>query len=445
MYSDNATDYEAREYWIEDVLDALQHSEIGGGAAYVAQNDVPQKEDCDRTITSASDLQSACEADEQLTVWIDEPIDMGSHNAIEIQNITIAGDYGQTDSPQSLIYSNATGRDRDYVFHCHDNVRMTGIRARGATHDYWDNENYPGYVPLVDGRYSKGSQFATLRSDSVEIENCEIWGWGTQAFGVGASSIYCEPEIHHSYIHDNMITSYGYAFTVYRGHVHCHHNLLDAHRHDVNGFGHHDVGYLVEYNVFGPSASSHRIDMHSLSHNDSGESSDEDAERYNHRGGGDCTIRYNTFLNTNVIHGPEMPSHDKGFDRGRWSWVYSNRGVPHPGTTVEIHNNRLMHPGPQSENLGKDGDVRDRSELTAFIQNTGQHSGSTSQGGFARVEHHDNQYDCVNTPYEEDYGAPIDLENPNQDDDDPNGARPIQFLRNLIPNLRELIRQFNRS
>ncbi|KYH24187.1 hypothetical protein HAPAU_36580 [Halalkalicoccus paucihalophilus] len=404
FYPDNATNYEARSYWKDDILSHIEQKPLGGGSVYVNQNDVPTRSDADQIITSASELQNACESSNKLIVWIDEPIDMEERRGIKTQNITIAGDRGHVNNPRSLIYTNATGYPIPRIFECEDNVRFTGLQLRGPSHDNWNNNEYPGYLPLEDGRFDKGNELADLNSDSIEVDNCEIWGWGVQAFRVWA-----DPHIHHCYAHDNMMTSLGYFLTVYRGHPTIDHCFLDAHRHDINGFGLHDAGYTVINNVFGPSASSHRIDMHALQNNLSEDwiNDDKDDEFFRYRAGGDCIIRNNTFCFTNIIHGPEMPPHPLGFDRGRWHWVYSNRGIPHPGTEVRITRNSIMHIGPQPRNSGVDGSVRNFTPY-AFTQNTAPHTGTTTQGGFVRISHWRNFYDNARKLTPPSFGAPID-------------------------------------
>lgn len=379
-------------YWFNDwVYDTLRHYPHGGGEGYTG-GDRPTRADADRIVTTKSELIQASN-DGVNIAWVPDgaSIYLGTPSGDTLSNITIAGSHDPIgDHNGGMIYTDQGGYSGyPRMFSCY-NVRWTGLEIRGPMWNYYAdiNSEYPGLVPWYEpypDRLEWSCEFCEL-DDASRMDNCEPHGWLQTVRGYGT------PELDHNYAHDDNMTSLGYFVTSYRDIVHVHHNWLNSHRHSVNGFGRAACGYTVHDNVFGPHTSSHPVDMHSLIDNSGGSTNDESSTEYYHRGGGDCRIYNNTFLMAHHKHGPDMTNDH--FQPGRVMFVYSNRGVPQPGTSVEIYDNHMISPGPQNDNRGTSGSVQTRSSSDphAFIQDVSNHSGTLTSANFARVNFYNNHY-----------------------------------------------------
>lgn len=403
-----------RFYWTRDILQQLTGHPIGGGVGYDGFLRRGSRSDW-RVVSNTSQWRSALNSNDR-HIWIADgaSIDI-SGQSYRIHNKVIAGNRGINGSPGPLVYSRDRGRNSPadgaggFRGQClaTGNTRITGIRYRGWAHNNYPNSEHPGYLPFAPGstsqraawRNARKANGVQVRGHNVRIDNCELYGWATQAIWNGARGYPANTEIDHNYIHDNMMTSFGYALTSYYGYPHIHHNFLNAHRHDINGFGPPQSRYRVENNVFGPECSSHRVDMHAARNNGL-------SGMPGWTAGGSCIVRNNTFTNIHVSNESIVNQ-----DRGQPTWLYSNRGVPASGSSVIIERNRILHNGPQTRNYGTGGSVRaGRPSVVPFIQNT---SGfSTNSQGFVRVTHRNNSYYRDRGSYDPSIGAPINLDGP---------------------------------
>lgn len=410
-------------YTDSQIRKQLANNQIGGGQPYLdtlsASRQITEA-DCDITVSTSSGFWNAALGSTHNSIWIaDNAVINISGNSGTIVDKTIAGDRGVNGSDGPLLYSTDKGENSHAWgsipghFKLLGNTRITGVRLRGWAHDVWDNPAHPGYIPLTDSAHRKAryARCAALRSDDVEVDNCEIYGWCTSGLACGKKSTGYSPHIHHNDMHDQMQTSYGYHVDVFRGRPVIEYNYFNAHRHAVDGFGYDTGGYVCRYNVFGPSQSSHATDMHNLGQNSSGNTRDYDSSTYYGNAGDTTEIYRNTYTATHVIS-------DANFDAGKWSWAVSIRGVPWPrtGDVVQIYDNVFEH--PQVEVNGGGNGIRDFSHNGPYnqqISTTSDPSWSLPSSaigadGFTHnYSHGPNVFEGSTTDYNT-VGAPINLE-----------------------------------
>lgn len=388
----------------QEILAALQLSEIGGGELY--DHDVTES-DADVVVTSKSGFTSNC-GDAGKVVWIpgDESINLSGWSGTV--RATIASDRGINGSNGALLYTTDKGESSHAwdgghgrgVLHFRGSGRMTGLRYRGPYHDYYDDDRYPGYIPLDSGssserrrkraqRYARGMK---TYSSNVEIDNCEIYGWPNSAIQMGSAGSYGgDPHIHHIYGHDCMMVGFGYVVDVLRGNPTIEKSYFNAARHAVDGFGHEDCGYVLRDCVFGPSTYSHAVDMHCLSENGYSSNTSKSSKTWRGRAGGRMEIKNNTFCFRKDITGSNQEA-------------VVIRGVPKDECVIE--NNRFMHPPQPSRNPGSSqGDAWRQSNLSSF-------NVSPDSRGYVNFSYKNNQFDSETTPWVDAYGAPVNLENP---------------------------------
>lgn len=409
------------DFTIEELENAVSYSEIAGGEVYRRQysDQVPTRADADVTVSTADELIDEAEsAGRNEVVWIDggedTQIDLTDRDISGV-NCTIAGNRGADGSAGPLVYTESKGTqssaylggDAHGQIELHDTGRLTGFRLRGGVHDNWDNPSHPGYVPYrpEEGYGHYFSRAVSTYGDDIEVDNMEIFGWGAHGVAVGDDGY--KPVIHNCYLHDTMLTSSGYGVRVSEGRPHVYRNLFNAHRHAIAGEGWKNSSFIVEENVFGPSTSSHEVDMHGV-HNNNSSGSGATAGR-------DLIVRRNTFVATHVIE-------DANFDEGLPTWSISVRGEPQ-GDGIMITKNHFPH--DEITHNGSGNGIRDWDHGGAFNQ---QVSGSgfdldTGDDGFSHQFHHeDNRFNLGDTGYIEGYGAPINLNDPSTPNLPPGGG-----------------------
>lgn len=179
---------------------------------------------------------------------------------------------GTKSLPGALLYT--TGYPHDFLLAQDvNNVRITGLRIRGASQE--PNDNGPTAFGVV-----------VFRGVNVEIDHNEIFGWNNAAVrvddefspewpdrinrqnGVGAV------RVHHNVIHHNQLTSQGYGVVVTQGaYALVEKNVFDFNRHAMAGDSIPPTsGYFFYRNLvlehggvhdIGPfSVHTHIIDMH---------------------------------------------------------------------------------------------------------------------------------------------------------------------------------------
>ena len=147
--------------------------------------------------------------------------------------------------------------------YCEKNTRVTGITMQGPDpskhleHHFraFSVSNPPGHdyyylFPLCSG--------ILLRGDNVEIDNCELSGFSSQAVSVASYENY----FHHNYIHHNQTNGLGYGICFGHGGGLIEYNLFNYNRHSIAGSGPADSYYTARYNVEMGESLSHMFDMH---------------------------------------------------------------------------------------------------------------------------------------------------------------------------------------
>lgn len=415
----------------ESIREALQHSPIAGGRAYqhalgdTAPHDRITVADCDVIVRGRDEFLSALSSShDSIGIPGDESIDL-TGESFRTHGKDIVSDRGVGGSDGALLYTRDKGINspafngggiRGGFMHPDGDTRLHGIRLRGASYNEHPNPGHPGYIQYrpPEGYNHFHARALKVHSDDVLIDNCEIHGWASAAVHIGSSSTHYSPTIAFNYVHDNFMTSAGYGVDCVRGRPEIRYNYFNAHRHGVCGFGFHDCSYVVEGNVFGPAVSSHAVDMHGLHNNlsSSAGTSNSGSTSWYGQAGGSLVIRNNTFTHDRVTE-------DANFDTGNHAWDVSIRGVPSPrptGSGAIIERNRFRHTGPQPRNYG----VRSFSHPYAVNQQVSKSGDSgfsypTGTDGFTEnVIIRDNQYNAPETPWEPEYGAPINLEDPDE-------------------------------
>lgn len=377
-------------YSNEQILSALEHSEIAGGAQY--EHDIGLR-DSNVVITSRSDFADHA-GDSGKVLWVpgDQSIDLSGWSGT--LRATVASDRGVDGSKGGLLYTDDHGKDSDAwdggsgrgVLQCRTGARLTGLRIRGPYHDHHDNPEYPGYVPIDSGnsserrrkreqRYARG---LNVQGRNVEVDNCELYGWPNQAINIGSSGTAYSPHIHHLHGHDCMMVGFGYVVDVIKGHPLIEDSYFNATRHSVDGFGYPECGYTLENSVFGPITYSHAVDMHTLAENTSGNDL---------TAGGRVEVRRCTFCFDSNIH--DSPAQAIAF-----------RGYPTDGYVTE--NCRFLH---TIEGEEPPFNVANSSGYAPYRQV------NVPRGEWHDWEFIDNQYG-PDAPYREGIGASVNLDDP---------------------------------
>lgn len=416
----------------EAIKDALSLSPVAGGQAYQRYLELADpshrvtEADCDVTVRTTEAFLEAVSGTEPRKIWVPGNAAINfAGETFRATNKVIASDKGIGGSNGALLYTTDKGIDspayngggiRGGFMHLDGSSRLHGIRLRGASHSEHPNPAHPGYIEYrpPEGYNHYHSRGINIHSSDVLIDNCEIYGWASAAIHIGSQSTHYSPTIEYNYIHDNFMTSAGYGVDVTRGRPIVRFNYFNAHRHAVDGFGFHDSSFHIEGNVFGPAVSSHAIDMHGLHNNMSSSSLSTNPSSTQWRGqaGGKMVVRHNSFYFTNITP-------DANYDSGKHTWCVSIRGVPSPrpnGEGIIIENNRMMHTGPQPRNYG----VRSFAYPYAFnqqVSKSGDSGFSYSTGADNFTPNYiirNNQYNAPITEWEPAYGAPVNIEHPEE-------------------------------
>ena len=390
-------------YSNEEILQALESSPVGGGSAYDESAGKLHPSDADTEVSTVDGLIDALDSsDETIAIANGAVLDLTEYDMLNLGSKTLVSYRGWDEQDGALLSTDSRGYygSRPYtLFYSNKNPRITGLRIRGARHDEaftrWDYDDNLARAIM-------------LRGPGGEIDNCEIWGWTWNAVhlkGDGEDTI-TEAEIHHNHFHKSYQIGYGYAVDIWRGFGQIHHNYFDEARHSIDGYGWWNSGYVIENNVFGPRQYSHSVDMHCLEENNaSGRAGDDqDDPDYDLRAGGEMQIRNNTFT-------MEESTSDGNIN------AIAIRGAPWDGVWIE--NNRFAHPERPPSNSGN------TQEGFAWRQTNLNLSGrgdipQDDEGYTQNWNDSDNQFDAPDTPWESEFGAPIDLtdsENSNEGTD----------------------------
>ncbi|MDL5361338.1 hypothetical protein [Halalkalicoccus sp. NIPERK01] len=392
------------DQWIREEL--LPRSEIGGGEGYEPANRV-HRTDADVVVRTGDELADILDSRTEGVVWVpdDVELDLAPHTYHLRGETVLASDRGLDGSPGAKLFTREKGvRSHAWagggatgVFHVHDDARLTALRLIGPQIDYFDNPRMPGYIPFPPQDtyaerkaqvYSPNRARGMVVYDSgVEIDNIELAGWANQGMYLGAREWSAgTPSIHHIDGHNCMKTSAGYVIDVVRGHPTITDSYFNAARHPLCGFGHEDGGYTLENCLFGPTFSSHILDMHRVGNNMSG-SDDPEHREWKYRAGGRIDVRRCTFVETHI----PPASEGINFSPGRLNPVASIRGVPKEG--VRIERCHIPHESPED----------------AFAQ-SGVPAAYQDENGYCNFSWTDNQYGM--SRHYPGYGCELNLEDP---------------------------------
>ncbi|NMA09933.1 MAG: carbohydrate-binding protein [Methanomicrobiales archaeon] len=240
---------------------------IGGGDGYtdiISRNDPRVKFIVDTRSELLSALQSARSGD-VIYVEGNANIDMTGSSDVRVPaGVTIASNRGENGASGGRIYqSSASGADWSSLFLVNgENARFTGLRIQGPD----PSTNSPARVAIKSW------------SKRLEVDNCEIWGWGAAAVNVYSTA---DPDmktggyVHHNYIHHCQNSGLGYGVVVSSNAV-ClvEANYFDYHRHAIAGGADAGNGYEARYNICGPNFTAgyaHNFDMHTGPNNAAGD------------------------------------------------------------------------------------------------------------------------------------------------------------------------------
>lgn len=381
-------------YTDTSILNTLESSSIGGGAAYSEAAGKLHPSEADIEVSTVDGLKTALNSSHEIiAIANDAELDLTGEESLDLGSKTLVSYRGWDGQDGALLYTDSRGYtgSRPYtLFDSAESPRVTGLRIRGARYDEeftrWDYEENLARAIL-------------LRGPGGEIDNCEIFGWTWNAIhlrGDNQESIVTEAEVHHNHIHKSYQIGYGYGIGVWRGFGHIHHNYLNETRHAINGFGWWNSGYIAENNVFGPRQYSHTVDMHCLEENNANArvGDDPDHPDYDLRAGGEMVIRNNTFCMNESVTGNGINA-------------VSIRGVPWEGVWIE--NNRFSHPERPPYNSGNDQEGFAWRQVNLDLPEWSEIP-QDEEGFTLNWYDSGNQFGAPDVPWEPGIGAPIDLE-----------------------------------
>jgi len=293
---------------------------IGGGDGYkntVSRSSAKFIVDTKSELLSA--LQSARSGD-VIYVEGNANIDLGGSYEVKIPaGVTLASNRGENGAAGGRIYQSSRSEVTALRIGG-EHVRITGLRIEGP-----DKTNGSPAVVGIMSSYR-----------NLEIDNCEISGWGNAAIGLigtGGSDMKTGAYIHHNYIHHNQNAGLGYGISVASGAVALvEANYFDYCRHGIAGAGNAGDGYEARYNICGPNwfgISPHNFDMHGKP-NPSGSGT---------IAGDTIKIHHNTFLGTTS----DMPT------------CIAIRGIPRDGAYVDHNWFYFTRDAPVWQTGGKTG------------------------------------------------------------------------------------------
>jgi len=225
----------------------------------------------DYTVTNAAELIAALEKvkpGETVFVKGDVEIDLSVRVRTEAfvleipEDVTLASDRGNQDSPGALIYSGEF-KTTPLIRVTGDNVRITGLRLRGPDpklrmdlHRRCFREGGEGHKLYYKFPTSDG---IVTDYKALEIDNCMLYGWSHAAVSLRKGSSH---HIHHNYIHHNQRHGLGYGVSHNQAFSLIEYNLFDNNRHSIAGTGRSPSGYEARHNVVLEHANGHLYDMH---------------------------------------------------------------------------------------------------------------------------------------------------------------------------------------
>ena len=230
----------------------LTGNPLGGGVGYSAMVDPAQ---ASVVVATAADLLGALSSASSGTViYVDDAADIDLSDVTEPNGIvvpggvTLASGRGRNGSAGGLIHCDSFAFPLFWVDG--DAVRFTGLRLRGPNPEVGDHD-----YDLV----THSSGIAT-GSSGLEVDNCELWAWGTEAISLGSGAL--DGHVHHNFIHHTRRAGYGYGVVLDQSSALIEGNVFDTCRHDIAGTGRAGTSYEARYNLVLEHANGHDFDMH---------------------------------------------------------------------------------------------------------------------------------------------------------------------------------------
>jgi len=186
-------------------------------------------------------------------------IDLTGESGIAVPaGVTLAGGRGRGGARGGLLYTQEhVNSVMPLLLVKGENVRITGLRVRGADSEIGDH--------TYGGNYKLGRGIQTSYT-GLEVDNCEISGWGHAGIYLPKGAAYAH--IHHNYIHNNRRSGLGYGicqgyttdaepiYTLIEA------NIFDCNRHHIASTGTPGVSYEARYNISLSFDNGHCFDMH---------------------------------------------------------------------------------------------------------------------------------------------------------------------------------------
>ena len=214
---------------------------IGGGAGYTKI--ITETDSRVKYVVSTKDqllaaLKSA-RSGEVVYVKGDANIDLtGTYGVTVPAGVTLASNRGKDGSAGGRIFQNRISTDPTYAQitsrNCTllkvggDNVRITGLRLEGPDKTTAD---------LKSMKLGMKNGIGVWDYRLLEVDNCEIWGWGWAGVALRITSGSNNAYIHHNYIHHCQDSNVGYGVAVTGGTAVVEANLFDYTKHAVTGSG----------------------------------------------------------------------------------------------------------------------------------------------------------------------------------------------------------------
>lgn len=213
---------------------------IGGGAGYSQIITTG-----DYTVTDKTELLSALAvAESPEVIYVANDIDVTGESFLSIPaGVTLAGNRGSSGSLGPRIYSTdlgSTGTTKTALplfYITQDDVRVTGLRIEGSDSEIrlGNENNYELWTALY------------CAADNIEIDNCEIYGWGNNGvYGYTSLNLY----VHHSYIHHCRRDGGGYGVLLREADALIEGVRFDNCRRGVGSEGYPDTSYEVSHCIF---------------------------------------------------------------------------------------------------------------------------------------------------------------------------------------------------
>lgn len=243
---------------------------LGGGEGY--QRLVPDASVSVRTEQQLIDALKKAKTGQ--VIYVEDGIELdfsawvlGEKLVLEVPGgVTLAGGRGKPGVEPALLCSDAFAT-RPLIRAMGPKVRVTGLRIRGPDTKI-RHEPLHRWIVEDEKRVGKRERYyAFPTSDGIssahpglEVDNCEIWGWGHGAVSLGKGAI--DVHIHHNCIHHNQRAALGYGVVLNQAVALIESNIFDYNRHAIAATGRPGTSYEAANNLVRENANGHLFDMH---------------------------------------------------------------------------------------------------------------------------------------------------------------------------------------